>query len=186
MGLFINKLVHPEMYKNTEKLNEPNQSLVRKNELSAFMTEQQEINKLLNQMLKHELGDKIIQLSEHYETMASQLGKQEETTHLLSTIMNEQLELQREVAVKMAKQKEIHGGILKRLDKQDALLDKLSRQLNHIRSIIFERTNYLATKIDDGYKLTSSYVYKLMTGSDHPLTFFLLNQKKEENQPPQE
>ena len=46
--------------------------------------------------------------------------------------------------------------VLKQLDKQEALTEKISRQLNHIRSIIFERTNYLATKLEDGYKLTAS------------------------------
>lgn len=61
--------------------------------------------------------------------------------------------------------------MLKRLDTQEALLDKLGRQLNHVRSILFERTNYLVDKIDEGYKLTSSYVYKLMTGSEQPFTF---------------
>jgi hypothetical protein len=30
--------------------------------------------------------------------------------------------------------------------------------------------------------MTSSYVYKLMTGSDQPLTFFLMKNKQEENQ----
>ncbi|MCL6572457.1 MAG: hypothetical protein K6T88_12360 [Bacillus sp. (in: Bacteria)] len=81
----------------------------------------------------------------------------------------------------MTKQEELYGGVFLRLDNQEALIEKISRQLNHIRSILFERTNYLATKIDDGYKITSSYVYKLMTGSDQPLTFFLMNQKDEEN-----
>jgi hypothetical protein len=36
--------------------------------------------------------------------------------------------------------------------------------------------------MDEGYKITSSYVYKLMTGSDQPITFYLMNNKKEEKQ----
>ncbi|MFZ7944713.1 hypothetical protein [Neobacillus sp. 19] len=96
--------------------------------------------------------------------------------------MNEQLELQKIAAEKLEKQDDFQSGVLKRLDNQEALLDKLARQVNHIRSILFERTNYLAERIEDGYKVTSSYVYKLMTGSDQPLTFFLMNHKKEEPQ----
>jgi hypothetical protein len=64
------------------------------------------------------------------------------------------------------------------LDKQEALTEKIYRQLNHIRSILFERTNYLAEKMDEGYKLTSSYVYNLMTGNDQPVSFTLLNRNK--------
>jgi hypothetical protein len=57
---------------------------------------------------------------------------------------------------------------------------KISRQLNHIRSIIFERTNYLAMKLEDGYKLTAFHVYKLMQGTNQPLHLSHINPKKEE------
>jgi hypothetical protein len=133
-------------------------------------------------LLKHEIIHKVSQLSDHYLEITDRMEKNEETHQQLTIKINEQLDLQKEVAEKMAKQEDFQGGMLKRLDRQEALLDKLSRQLNHIRSIIFERTNYLAAKIDDGYKITSSYVYKLMTGSEEPLNFFLMNYKKEEQQ----
>ena len=126
------------------------------------------------------LTDQVSQLNKSYQEIASRLERSEETNQKLALKMQEQLELQKETAEKITKQEEFHGGVLERLDTQEALLDKIARQVNHIRSILFERTNYLAEKIDDGYKLTSSYVYKLMTGSDQPLTFFLLNHKKEE------
>ena len=131
---------------------------------------------------KETLTAQINQISKTCDSIADRLDKNEETQQQLAMQMKEQLEMQKQAAEKLTKQEEIHGGMLKRLDNQEALLDKFSRQLNHIRSILFERTNYLAGKIDDGYKLTSSYVYKLMTGSEQPLTFFLMNQKKEENQ----
>lgn len=97
----------------------------------------------------------------------------------LSSQINAQLELQKQLSEKFLNQEEFQTGVLNRLDKQEALTEKISRQLNHIRSILFERTNYLAEKIDEGYKLTSSYVYNLMTGSEQPLTFYLLNKKEE-------
>jgi len=131
---------------------------------------------------KETLTAQINQISKTCDSIADRLDKNEETQQQLAMQMKEQLEMQKQAAEKLTKQEEIHGGMLKRLDNQEALLDKFARQLNHIRSILFERTNYLAGKIDDGYKLTSSYVYKLMTGSEQPLTFFLMNQKKEENQ----
>ncbi|PFN97739.1 hypothetical protein COJ85_22135 [Bacillus sp. AFS076308] len=132
--------------------------------------------------VRESLSGQINQISKTCDSIADRLDKNEETQQQLAMQMKEQLEMQKQAAEKLTKQEEIHGGMLKRLDNQEALLDKFARQLNHIRSILFERTNYLAGKIDDGYKLTSSYVYKLMTGSEQPLTFFLMNQKKEENQ----
>jgi hypothetical protein len=92
-------------------------------------------------------------------------------------------EIQKAVIEKLAHQEEFQTEVLRRLDSQEALTEKIFRQINHIRSILFERTNDLATKIEDGYKLTSTYVYKLMTGSDQPMTFTMITdkKKKEEN-----
>ncbi|ULT59169.1 hypothetical protein L1999_11860 [Neobacillus drentensis] len=132
--------------------------------------------------VRESLSGQISQISKTCDSIAERLDKNEDTQLQLAQQMQEQLEMQKQAAEKLTKQEEIHGGMLERLDQQDALLDKLARQINHIRSILFERTNYLAGKIEDGYKLTSSYVYKLMTGSEQPLTFFLMNQKKEETQ----
>ncbi|WP_462409738.1 hypothetical protein [Neobacillus sp. Marseille-QA0830] len=133
------------------------------------------------EQLNRDLLDKVNSLSQTIEALSTRLANYEESTQYLSQQMNEQLVLQKEVSEKITEQEGFQGEVLTRLDAQEALVDKITHQLNHIRSIIFERTNYLAARIEEGYKVTSSYVYKLMTGSDKPLTFFLLNQKKEEN-----
>lgn len=210
MGLFINKNEHPNVYQTTQKLNETNQVFSRHDFLTDLMNEQQKANNSLKQAMEdqmvksllafHEknaqlesilekeaatklsLMDQVSELNKRYQEIANRLERNEEANQQLSVQMQEQLELQKETAEKITKQEEFHGCVLERLDTQEALLDKVARQVNHIRSILFERTNYLAEKIDDGYKLTSSYVYKLMTGSEQPLTFFLLNHKKEEKQ----
>ncbi|WP_066309173.1 hypothetical protein [Bacillus sp. FJAT-29814] len=188
MGLFINNSKHPDVFKNNQVLNEPNQAYSRRDFLTEFMKDES-----LN---KQELMEKVKQLSQSIEEMANRLEKNEMTNQLVLQQVNEQLELQKETAVKISEQEELQlkvaekleeqeerqTEVLTRLDTQEALVDKITHQLNHIRSILFERTNYLAGKIEEGYRVTSSYVYKLMTGTDKPLTFFLMNQKKEENQ----
>ncbi|PFP25832.1 hypothetical protein COJ96_18925 [Bacillus sp. AFS073361] len=191
MGLFINKNHHPEVYKNKGQLQTKNQMISRQDFLSELVQEQQKANTALKKALS-EIGLQT-QLQEetqftqwnHIESqlndLRNRLERSEAMNHQLVKQMNEQLEIQKEVSEKMTKQEEFQGGVLLRLDNQEALMDKISRQINHIRSILFERTNYLAAKIDDGYKITSSYVYKLMTGTEQPLTFLLMNQKKEEN-----
>ncbi|MCM3569574.1 hypothetical protein [Neobacillus mesonae] len=130
-------------------------------------------------LIKENMLEKVNELSESLQEMKQRLEVQDKTNQQMTKQIDEQLEIQKNTA---AKQEEFQGEVLQRLDNQEALTEKMLRQLNHIRSIIFERTNFLASKIEDGYKLTSSYVYKLMTGSEQPLTFFMLNQKKEEDQ----
>lgn len=187
MGLYINDKEHPGVYKNRQNIKEPNQAYSRKDFLTELLNElklQSELHKETEVTHWKHVDDQLHDLRER-----NQLQKEFENQIIagLKTINDKQLELQKELAEKLSEQTEFQGGVLKRLDTQEALIDKLSRQLNHIRSILFERTNYLAAKIEDGYKVTSSYVYKLMTGSDKPFTFFLLNKKeesdKQSNQP---
>lgn len=176
MGLYINNREHPEVFKNKQNINEPNQTFSRKD----FLTE------LLNE-LKIQSERQQETEDNHWKQLDNQLHDLRERNLYQQEFENQVIESLKNLTSKLSKQEEFQGGILQRLDTQEALIDKLSRQLNHIRSILFERTNYLAERIEDGYKVTSSYVYKLMTGSEQPLTFFLLNNKKVEkqNQPDQ-
>lgn len=126
--------------------------------------------------------EQIQDLKEFDQTLADRLETQEETNLRISNDLHEQVELQKEVSNQLTNQKEFQDEIVKRLDNQEVLTEKMARQLNHIRSILFERTNYLVEKIEEGYKLTSSYVYKLMNGTDQPLTFTFINNKKQEEE----
>ncbi len=113
------------------------------------------------------------QIRQQYDKMNEIIARLEQFEETDRFLLN-QLESKTQVS------EQFQTDVLIRLDKQEALSEKILRQVNHTRSILFERTNYLAGKIEEGYKLTSSYVYKLMTGSDQPLTFVMLNQKKNE------
>lgn len=190
MGLYINNGKHPKVYKNKRKISEPNQKLVRRDYLSEVIDEQHQANvSLLNAIneMKHQYLNQEVVQANNLDKISNQLNeistsnqKHTEYEELIIHLLKTQEELQKQLSEKISKQEEFQTGVLTRLDQQEALTEKIFRQLNHIRSILFERTNYLAEKIDEGYKITSSYVYNLMTGSDHPLTFYLMNNKKGE------
>src|SRR5699024_12866080 len=67
--------------------------------------------------------------------------------------------------------------MLDRLENQEALMEKFHRQISEFRSILFERSSFLAEKIEDSYNLTSSYFYQLVSGSDTPLTLYMDQRK---------
>jgi hypothetical protein len=192
MGLYINNGKHPRVYKNKKKISEPHQKMVKRDYLSEVIDEQYHANvSLLREIheMKHQFrGQEVVQAN-NWDKVANQLNelrssnqKHTEYEELIIHLLKTQEDLQKQLSEKISKQEEFQTGVLNRLDQQEALTEKIFRQLNHIRSILFERTNYLAEKIDEGYKITSSYVYKLMTGSDQPITFYLMNNKKEEKQ----
>lgn len=150
-----------------------------------WLTMLDENNKELYSMLKEEglekqdVMDEITLVSQSNQEIADQLDKYEAFNQQLTTQMNELFNLQKVMADKLASQDENQNRTLDHLENQEALMEKTLRQVTQIRSILFERTTYLAGKIEDSYKLTSSFVYKLVTGSDQPLTF-MMNHKKEE------
>ncbi|WP_045516418.1 hypothetical protein [Neobacillus niacini] len=192
MGLYINNGKHLKVYKNKKKITEPNQKFVRRDYLTEVIDEQQKANVSLiisiNEMKHQFLNQEVVQAN-HWDKVTNQLNElrtsnlqHKEYEELIIHLLKTQEELQKQLSEKISKQEEFQTGVLNRLDQQEALTEKIARQLNHIRSILFERTNYLAEKIDEGYKLTSSYVYNLMTGSDQPITLYLMNSKKGEKQ----
>lgn len=192
MGLYINKDKHPTVFKNNKKILEPNQKLARRDILTEIIDEQQRANvsliKAINDMKHQFLTQEVVQASQ-WDKFTSQLNdlrtnnqRHIEYEDLIIDLLKTQEEIQKQLSEKLSKQEEFQKGVLTRLDQQEALTEKIFRQINHIRSILFERTNFLAEKIDEGYKITSSYVYNLMTGSDQPITFYLMNNKKEEKQ----
>lgn len=132
--------------------------------------------------LKQDMMDQIQSLHQSNQEMMKRLQQYEITNQELTVKMNEQMEQQQQISEQFSEHEELQNEVLTRLDNQEAITEKILRQINHIRSILFERTNYLAEKIESGYKITSAYVYKLMTGSDKPLALYMLNQKEEQTQ----
>ncbi|MDF2855984.1 MAG: hypothetical protein K0Q87_1835 [Neobacillus sp.] len=135
-----------------------------------------QLKEISNNNLLHKQSEE--QILEWIKVLDERNSRLQAANELLASKINEQVELQKQLSQEFTKQEEFQTEVLSRLDKQEALTEKIYRQLNHIRSILFERTNYLAEKMDEGYKLTSSYVYNLMTGNDQPVSFTLLNRNK--------
>jgi hypothetical protein len=141
-----------------------------------------DISEKLNELTTHtqknaEFESHVIQW---LTALDERMEKYETANKQISTQISDQYLLQKQMSEKITGHEDFQNDVISRLDKQEALTEKISRQINHIRSILFERTNYLAEKMDEGYKLTSSYVYSLMTGSDQPISFYLLNKNKKE------
>ncbi|PGS51685.1 hypothetical protein [Bacillus sp. AFS041924] len=239
MGLFINKNEHPDVFKNNEKLQTPNQGLARHNYLAELMHEQQknnmsieksiselkpryeqlealqtnqwnhvknQVNSLIvsnrereqfermmiqrlntldaNESLeKQTLVDQMISLNKAFTEMTNRLEKSESDNRSLSLQLNKLIEKQNEVAHGLLQQEEFQHGVLDRLDTQEALIERISHQLNNIRSIIFERASYITTKLEDSYKLTTDYIYKLFNSSEKSKTYTTsVSNKKEEKE----
>jgi len=134
------------------------------------------------QVIKQEFLETVTNLSQSNQEVALRLDKVGLLNEQLELKVNEQLDLQKQISQQISKQDETQREVLDRLENQEALTEKILRQIDHFRSVLFERTNYLAEKIESGYNFTSSYFTKLVTGNEKPLTQFLMEKKQKDDQ----
>ncbi|VEF46739.1 Uncharacterised protein [Bacillus freudenreichii] len=155
-----------------------------KEHLTGIDEKNRRLEEMLEQetLFKKEVMEQLLQVGGTNEEIEKRLKSVEAANAELLTKLNDQQEFQREMTEQISKQEERHQEVIGRLDNQEAITEKILRQVINIRSILFERANYLAEKIENSYQLTSSYVYKLMTGSVEPLQLFLLKQKEKEKE----
>ncbi len=67
---------------------------------------------------------------------------------------------QNEMTSKIEMQDVYHQTVMERLEQQEANTYKISRQLENLRAVIFERINYLAEKIE----IQTKHTIKSLTG----------------------
>ncbi|MBY7145050.1 hypothetical protein KFZ56_18695 [Virgibacillus sp. NKC19-3] len=162
------------------RLNELKEMNKQQEKLEHHVLER--LQKLENEHVpKQEFMEQINQMRLTQQTVENRLESYGLANEQLVKKMDEQTVLQKQIAEKMTNQENSNDEVLNRLENQEALMEKVMRQLDHFRSILFERTHFLAEKIEDGYHLTSSYVNQLMRKSDQPMAFFTVNGKQEKD-----
>lgn len=206
MGLFINKKRHPDVYKNNTEIKAPNQEVYKQDYLSEMIERQRQANAILTNSFQEleksfkkqskiqsgrvtrignnlrELNDRYIEQRELDHDVAHSLEIYGKKSEELALKMEQQIELQEQLANQISKQENFQNEVLNRLENQEALTEKMIRKIDNFRSILYERTHYLAEKIEDGYNSTSAYIYDLVTGSNVPAVRYKLkrNEKKHE------
>lgn len=145
-------------------------------------------NEMLQRTLIHErimnrefIG-KVNEVSQSNEEIVNSIEMLTSANEEIVVKMNEQLDYQKLLSEQLLKQEDIQKDVISRLDNQEGLLGKVIRQLDYLRSVLYERTNFLSEKIEGSYSMTSSYLSKLLTRSDPVSARFMLSQKQEEKE----
>ena len=147
-----------------EKLDEKNSTLQ--------MTLKDEV------VFKQEMMNYMDTLNHSNSEVVNKLDKYGLANEQLELKVNEQLDMQNQLSQQISKQADTQLEVLNRLENQEALTEKILRQIDYFRATLFERTNYLAEKIDTGYNYAVSYVSKLMTGTDQsPMKLVITKEK---------
>ena len=113
--------------------------------LSRYNTTTNKIVKQLNHY--HIANADIVQRLDQYEKTANQLD-QTETQHTLQQTIANQTDL-----IEQAQ-----NELINRLESQERLIEQVSRQIDHLRTILYERTNFSDEKTEKAYEhFTKSY-----------------------------
>lgn len=99
---------------------------------------------------------------------------------ILEAMDKQRIEYQK-ITDSVMKQEKRQEKIDERLEKQEALTEKLVRQVDHLRSVIYERVNYLAGKLDTMYKDTSTYMSQLLTKATFPMSSYMFMPKDKQS-----
>ncbi|HLR67626.1 hypothetical protein [Virgibacillus alimentarius] len=134
-----------------------------------------------NEMKAQEMIEEMRDMQHVNKDMLNKLDQQELTNQHLISQVNEFQDVKKQVDERALQQDLIQEDMLERLENQEAGTEKIIRQLDNLRSILYERTNDLTEQIENGYELTATYFYKLLTGSNQPVTLLMMNEKKEES-----
>lgn len=171
------------------------QKKVQSNQLTTIHTR---LNKLQDNDFQHEQFEENVTRSltklddkqqEFHQMLADEQAVDQEfrmqvseSSKEMAIKMNEQLDHQQQLVHRLLQQEDAQKVIISRLDNQEGVTEKMVRQLDHLRGILYERTNFLTEKIENSYAMTASYLAKLLTNPEQPMTRFWLNPKSEEKQ----
>lgn len=144
-----------EQSKNLVKLQEKIGQLDDKYEgiLTNLQSEKQLLEAILEQQVLHDnLLQKVTERKKEEEEIFAQLQQHDE--HL------------KDFANKLDLQEVFHQTIMERFDSQEGLLQKLSGDLAHLRSIVYERSAYLLEKIETGFIKVAQPIHRFFIHGD--------------------
>jgi len=202
MALFINNDKHPDVFKSQLDIKEPNQSVYKQDYLSEMIEEQKEANDLLRKSFRElekeyqkqtelqsrrmtsikanlkKLDNRSAEQKEVETEVVNSLEKYKGKNEELISKMGQQMELQKMMETQVLKHQNNQEEVISRLENQEALSEKMGRQIDSLRSALYERTHFLAEKIEESYKSTTSYINKIISGSELPIVRYKLKRNE--------
>lgn len=146
---------------------------------------QVEVLKELNALVdaKEEIQQKLDFLASLKDDVIGQFETVNVVSEKILNKMDEQTELQQQIADKITTIEETQQEVINRVDGQEGIIDKIVHQIDHVRFVLFERTDYLEEKMEKVYDQVVNYIQKIKNNINQPATIEAgsnENEKREE------
>ncbi|MFP3919671.1 hypothetical protein U5N28_17860 [Lysinibacillus telephonicus] len=136
------------------------------NQVNSISNSQKEIVK--NHALMEDKQREVIELLKELAVINEAMMKRIEQVAFMNEQMKEKLDEQYQLNDQMVSQvsyiEESQKDVLNRVDCNEGLMEKIIRQIDHLRTILFERSNFIEEKIEKVYQNSSDYIEKLKNG----------------------
>lgn len=172
MGLYINSN-YEDIYQTDEAVDGNNQVVYFHNRTSERLKEQAQFNASMEEHLaeiktatdrQHGLNmQKWREFETEYKSLVTKLASISEENERLANQVTAYMERQEETTNQLAIDKNRMVGLEKRVEQQEAITAKVMRQLDHFRSVLYERTNYLADKVEGA----TTSIIRFLTNEQH-------------------
>lgn len=185
----LNEQQEVDQLERFDRLSKHLHNIDRKNDQELVLMQLDRLereNKNLQTMVQHgrlfeqKLKDQIQSFEETNQKVLKQLEDHNEAYDQINKKSEEQDNIQNKILTQLSQQNDHQQHLTDRLSNHEAIIEKIGRQVEFIRASLFERTTYLAEKIESGYLITSSYLTKLVTGShqSHSKNIRMLDKQK--------
>ncbi|WP_442593963.1 hypothetical protein [Neobacillus sp. D3-1R] len=171
--VFLEKVINQEKL-TEEVLSSLNNLREQQSQLSDSMMNEKWMNEAILDQLSfqdQQLRNTNLQL-ENYVNLAQNLSLQ----------LVQQEKILKEMDQKIQVHDIYHSTVMDRLDKQDAFNEKVIRQIDHLKSILYERVSNIIEKIESSYHSTTDYFNGIINQSGFMKPFLLSTRPKEKSE----
>lgn len=126
---------------------------------------------------KQQITSHLTELKKSQQVLQEMMDSMQITNEKYHDKVEEQNQLQ-QVVMQTLKEKDVETEkVQERLESQEALLEKVVRQMDHFRGVMYERTNYLAKKLESSV----AYMLNKLTGVNDDKQEELQEKKEKQN-----
>lgn len=128
---------------------------------------------------KH-LTDQMKEINETSSNMSYEIKDHQLAIKEVAKLVTAQADNQQVLSEKLTDFRNYHQELLDRIEAQELFTEKVARQMDFFRSTVFERTSFLADKIEDIYKLIATFLEQLTWKTNLSITnMMIMNNKKD-------
>ncbi|MEC2077732.1 hypothetical protein [Metabacillus fastidiosus] len=143
------KLTSEQMINQLHDLEKQNEELLKKleaeNQISQVIVDQLTIQ------------------DKSFTDFSRRIKESEEIQQSLTEQLDQQIHLNEQMKEKLSLQETFHESVIERINNQEAQTEKVTRDLENLKAIVFERISHVVEKIEENYKLSKDFIVHLFS-----------------------